>query len=225
MDPQPATSTSPRRSPRTVRPARADVRDRVLDAAREVFGEVGYHGAALDVIAGRAGFSKGAVYSNFAGKDDLFLALVEQEIARIRDEIAAALEAVDVAGSSSGGLVRDLVVLAEGLLSLARSGRAQLVFAEFRAHAAGDPGLARLTAEVRSALVNATAEQLEQVVRARGLRLTIDARDAATVLLSLSNGLALEQVGRTDDVLSATSLATVLSSLVATDSRHTEEIP
>jgi AcrR family transcriptional regulator len=221
MDAQSARSTSPRRSRRTVRPARADVRDRVLVAARQVFGETGYHGASLENIATRAGFSKGAVYSNFAGKDDLFLALVEEEIARIRDDIAAALAAV-VPTEHAGrhGLVRDLVVLAEGLLALARDGRAQLLFAEFRAHAAGDPGLAQLTAEVRTTLVDATADQLEDVVHGRGLRLTIDARDAATVLLSLCNGLALEQVGRTSDVLSAPSLATVLASLVTTDTKE-----
>ena len=50
-------------------------RERVLDAAREVFTESGYVKATLDAIAARAGFSKGVVYSQFDSKADLFLAL------------------------------------------------------------------------------------------------------------------------------------------------------
>ena len=55
-------------------------RERVLDAAREVFLERGYAGATLEAIAEAAGFSKGVVYSQFAGKPDLFLALLERRI-------------------------------------------------------------------------------------------------------------------------------------------------
>ncbi len=43
-------------------------------AARTVFLRRGFHGASLDEIAEEAGYTKGAVYSNFAGKDDLYLA-------------------------------------------------------------------------------------------------------------------------------------------------------
>jgi AcrR family transcriptional regulator len=46
-----------------------------LAAAAEVFAQRGYHAATLDQVAEVAGFSKGAVYSNFSGKEDLFLAL------------------------------------------------------------------------------------------------------------------------------------------------------
>jgi len=53
----------------------------VLAAARRVFLERGYAGATLDAIAEEAGFSKGVVYSQFAGKPDLFLALLERRIA------------------------------------------------------------------------------------------------------------------------------------------------
>lgn len=53
-------------------------------AAREVFARDGYHGAGLDVIAREAGFSKGVVYSNFTGKADLFLAVMDENIATIR---------------------------------------------------------------------------------------------------------------------------------------------
>jgi AcrR family transcriptional regulator len=200
------TSATARRNRRTVRPERADVRERVLSAGRTVFGEVGYHKATLETIAGRAGFSKGAVYSNFAGKDDLFLTLLQHEVAGMRDALGLDLD--------HGSLEDDLRMLAAMVLGWARDGRAQLVFAEFRAHAAHDPALARRTAAVRAALVEATAEQLAAVVAARGGRLTVPASDAAVLLLALVNGLALEHVGRSE-VVPEESLVALLSGLVA----------
>ena len=199
-------SAAPRRSRRTVRPERADVRERVLAAGRSVFAEVGYQKATLDAIAGRAGFSKGAVYSNFASKDDLFLTLLQHEVADMRAALALAPD--------DGSLDDDLRLLAATVLGWANDGRAQLVFAEFRAHAAHDPALARRTAEVRAVLVESTAEQLAAVVAARGARLTVPASDAAVLLLALVNGLALEHVGRAD-VVSEDSLVALMSGLVA----------
>jgi AcrR family transcriptional regulator len=195
-----------RRSRRTVRPERADVRERVLSAGRAVFAEVGYRKATLDSIAARAGFSKGAVYSNFAGKDDLFLTLLQHEVSEMRDALALSPD--------DGTLDDDLRLLAAAVLGWARDGRAQLVFAEFRAYAAHEPDLARRTADVRAALVESSAEQLDAVVAARGARLTVPATDAAVLLLALVNGLALEHVGRAE-VVSEGSLVALMSGLVA----------
>ena len=52
----------------------------LVEAGREVFAELGYHGANLDRIARQAGFSKGAVYSNFDGKAALFLAVMDANL-------------------------------------------------------------------------------------------------------------------------------------------------
>jgi AcrR family transcriptional regulator len=69
--------------------SRQRTRERLLAAAVEVFSRQGYHAASVDEIAEAAGFSKGAVYSNFASKEDLFLALLDQ---RFEQEIAAGVE-------------------------------------------------------------------------------------------------------------------------------------
>lgn len=191
------------------RPARADVRTAVLSAARDVFGELGYHRASLDLIAARAGFSKGAVYSNFAGKDDLFLALLAEEVAQLGRRLAAASRA-------SGDTDTDLASLATALLGLVLDGRAQLVFAEFRATAARDQVLAQRLATVRDELVSVTAGILEAELAERGLVLAVDGGEAATVLLTLANGLALEHVGHDQPVLSVATLSRVLRSLVET---------
>src|SRR6266496_921139 len=53
-------------------------RARILQAARKVFGRRGYHGATIEEIADESGLSNGAVYYNFANKEDLFCALLEE---------------------------------------------------------------------------------------------------------------------------------------------------
>jgi AcrR family transcriptional regulator len=70
----------------SVRPSLRDeqkalTRRRLLDAAETVFARRGFHGASVEEIAREAGATTGAVYSNFAGKEDLFLALFEERIA------------------------------------------------------------------------------------------------------------------------------------------------
>ena len=57
-------------------------RERLLDAGLEVFSRRGYYAASVDEIAAEAGFSKGAVYSNFSSKEDLFLALIDRRFVR-----------------------------------------------------------------------------------------------------------------------------------------------
>lgn len=54
----------------------AETRARLLEAAQTVFARMGYHGSSIELIATEAGYSKGAVYSNFASKEDLFLELL-----------------------------------------------------------------------------------------------------------------------------------------------------
>src|SRR5271168_4467543 len=71
--------------------SRANTRDRLLAAARSVFARSGFHGASVEEIASEAGFSTGALYSNFTGKEDLFLVLMEREIDEHAREISEAV--------------------------------------------------------------------------------------------------------------------------------------
>jgi len=67
-------------TPRLTRPERkAQTRERLLATAKEILLRRGFHAATLDDIALHAGVTKGAVYSNFAGKADLFLAVVDAQ--------------------------------------------------------------------------------------------------------------------------------------------------
>src|SRR4051794_38058500 len=89
---------TPPTPPRVPRPRKDQVRARVLQAAGEVFAERGFAAASLDQVAAAAGFTKGAVYSNFGSKDELFLALMTDEVARRVEVVEAALrETTDLA--------------------------------------------------------------------------------------------------------------------------------
>jgi len=61
-------------------------RERLLDAALQVFSRRGYYAASVDEIAAEAGYSKGAVYSNFSNKEELFLALIDRRFAKDAQE-------------------------------------------------------------------------------------------------------------------------------------------
>ena len=70
------------------------VRERqLLELAEELFAERGYAGASMEELAGRAGVTKPVVYELFGSKEGLFGACVDRSIARLADEIAAAVRA------------------------------------------------------------------------------------------------------------------------------------
>ena len=71
---------------------RAQVRRDLLDAAARVIARRGFHAASVEEISDEAGLSTGALYSNFKGKDDLFLQLYEERIARRASELRALVE-------------------------------------------------------------------------------------------------------------------------------------
>jgi len=67
----------------------AETRDRLLDAATVLFAETGFSGTSVAAIAKHAGVTTGAIYSNFAGKDELFAAVVERHMQRQADAYRA----------------------------------------------------------------------------------------------------------------------------------------
>ena len=76
---------------RGVRLPRSARRVQLLQSAQEVFVEFGYHGAAMDEIADRAGVSKPVLYQHFPGKLDIYLALLDQHSGELLDLVQAAL--------------------------------------------------------------------------------------------------------------------------------------
>ncbi|HEX5567426.1 MAG TPA: TetR/AcrR family transcriptional regulator [Streptomyces sp.] len=77
--------------PRGTRLPRRARRNQLLGAAQEVFVAQGYHAAAMDDIADRAGVSKPVLYQHFPGKLDLYLALLDQHCEALVQAVRAAL--------------------------------------------------------------------------------------------------------------------------------------
>lgn len=194
----------PRRRERS-RPTRETVQEALLVSAREVFVADGYHGATLEQISARAGFSKGAVYSNFDSKEDLFLALLVRENAERSDTLA---------GLVAASIEPDLAAVAAGLLMLAAQRRPILALAEFRSHADRNPELAARLAAVRDGTIDTAVDLLETFADAWRLAFVVPPRETALVLLALVNGLALEQVGNADPRVRVETVLTVLQGLV-----------
>src|ERR1700722_9524178 len=113
--------------------SRANTRERLLSAARSVFARAGFHGASVDEIASEAGFSTGALYSNFEGKEDLFLVLMEREIDEHAREIADVVQArASVAERATGGA-------RQWMTTIEREPELLLLFMEFWAYGVRDP--------------------------------------------------------------------------------------
>ena len=84
-----AGSDVPARGQRMARPAR---RKQLLGAAQEIFVAQGYHAAAMDDIAERAGVSKPVLYQHFPGKLELYLALLDEHASALVKQVRTALE-------------------------------------------------------------------------------------------------------------------------------------
>src|SRR5213596_2109207 len=86
---------APARLDRRTRAARAqgrEARDELLSAALRVFARRGYRDAAVDEIAAEAGYSKGALYWHFSGKEELLMALLDERVDAPMRAMVALLE-------------------------------------------------------------------------------------------------------------------------------------
>ena len=99
--------------PRSNRLPRHERRRQLLDAAREVFVSQGYHAAAMDDIAERAGVSKPVLYQHFPGKLDLYLALLDEGVDTLVEAVRDAL------GSLFEPQLRAWLFMVTGPISLA----------------------------------------------------------------------------------------------------------
>lgn len=75
-------------------PRRQRTRERLIDAAFDVFAEEGVHASTVEQVCERAGFTRGAFYSNFTSKEELFAALMERQQEILLSELAAKVDAL-----------------------------------------------------------------------------------------------------------------------------------
>ncbi len=168
--------------PLSRRDRQQQTRDALIGAARAVFSEVGYHAAGVDRIAREAGFSKGAVYSNFEDKAALFLAVMDQNLELAEFDLAGPFE--HVAGPASTG--QD-TACREGYPPGATQGFA-LATLEFISSAARDE---RLAPQLHQRLEVLLGRYTEMARAARADGETLSASDVGTLLAALDQGAGL----------------------------------
>src|SRR5438034_4344837 len=178
----------------TRREKQEQTRQRLIDAASRVFARRGYQRATLDEIATEAGFTIGAVYSNFAGKEELFLALadkeVEQRVAEIR-AVADAAERGEQPGAEAAQQFREF---------LDRDPDWPLLFYEFWSFGVRNATIREEFATRRQGVSDALAETLERVAAQMGFRLRFPAPVLATAISATLNGLAFERAADPDAI-------------------------
>jgi AcrR family transcriptional regulator len=164
---------------------KSQTRQRLIDAAAAVFAQRGFEAATLDEVAAAAGFTKGAVYSNFASKTDLFIALIERRI-----EVQAADNARRFEGQDLEAMARALEAQAD---EESESEKQWAVLAvEFWLHAMRDQRARLLMAEQYERARTVTAQLVISSYEKAGKQPPFGPRDLAIVIEALSVGLAFQ---------------------------------
>src|ERR1700704_5124487 len=198
---------------RAARAGGREARDELLTAALRVFARRGYREAGVDEIAADAGYSKGALYWHFSGKEELLVALLEERIdAPIRDTVALL---------ASAPPERDMSIEATRAFAqqLGQEREAMLLEREYWSLAIRDPELRTRYAERQSELRDALAAAMEARARHLGTPdLTMAAEDVARIVMSIIGGLAVDDLiepGSVRPELLGEALALVYAGLVA----------
>jgi AcrR family transcriptional regulator len=179
--------------------ATAQTRALLLEAAASEFAEKGFAGASLDAIAERAGRTKGAVYSNFESKAELFMALLDRHLASGFAEVEARLATIDSAEDLLGRLQSGTVV------TYKRDREDFLLLWEFRLYALRNPAVGALLGERMRTARAAMQHQIEMSLERLGVTAPIPTERLAGVLQCLQLGAEavhhLEPDGRAEGAL------------------------
>nr|WP_281372132.1 TetR/AcrR family transcriptional regulator [Modestobacter versicolor] len=182
-----------------------------MDAALETFAEQGFAAASIEDVCSRGGFTRGAFYSSFASKDQLFAALYTREagrdLARVEELVAGLAAEPD-----------PLAFVVERCIALFRHDRAwSIVAAEYALHAARHPAAAELLRRHQSGFQAHLVTLIERAVADTGLQLAVTPAQLARALCAQHDGVTLR--GLTDpahaDDLERSALRLLLNGAVA----------
>jgi AcrR family transcriptional regulator len=168
--------------------SRERTRELVLDSAAVIFRRDGFHQASIDEIAEEAGFSRGAVYSRFANKEEFFLALHDREAQRRVQLIAERL--------LDDGTLPDAARIAARTFyerHLADPGWS-LLMAEFTVHAARNHDVARRLREQDQVMREASTRLIAEICARKCIECDErDANEVVTAMMAVGCGITLEQ--------------------------------
>jgi AcrR family transcriptional regulator len=167
---------------------RAETVERLLDAALETFAEIGFAAASVEDICRRGGFTRGAFYSSFRTKDELFAALFQRETGRNLELVEEQLTGLEAEDDPVGAAV-------ERCLGAFRSDRTWvLVHTEYALHAARHPEAAAALRRHAEELHRRLTELIETQVARLGIRLTVPANRLARIVTALHDGVLIREV-------------------------------
>lgn len=194
---------------------RRETRRRLIEAALEVFAERGFGSSTVDQVCERAGFTKGAFYSNFAALDELFLAVWEQRSAQMLADVEALL-----AGRMHSRVdsIRDIVE--QVLETIPVDDKWYRLTAEFTAHSLRNPALKRVVAAREEAILATLMPLLEQLVAQLG-REVVDAARFGPALVAVHDGTTVQCLIDSDTDAARARRADLFVLLVE---HHTREI-
>jgi AcrR family transcriptional regulator len=163
---------------------REQTRDVLIAAATEVFAKRGYEGASLEEIADAAGFTRGAIYKNFDGKEDLFFAVTT----RFNDLILEAFRAI--APSSADTKEWDFSKLAEmWRASVDEFDDLFAISMEYQLYVLRNPAARKVAVAQRKKQRELIAAFIEEIAERSGMKLRMPAPTLAALILAAADGL------------------------------------
>jgi AcrR family transcriptional regulator len=190
----------------TRKESHAQTRERLVETAHQLFLADGYNATSLDKVAAEAGFSKGAVYSNFATKHELGLAVLDV----LHLERALSLAQAVLAAESVDDRLDAFAKWADENIGDVGWTALEVEFATSNRHVSG---VNQALASRRRELTSLIADMIEQQAADLGLSLSARPEDVAIQLLSLGIGLGVQRAF--DPELPVTSLIDLVRSYVS----------
>src|SRR5829696_7943378 len=176
---------------------RAEKRERtyeeLISAAERLFIEQGFHATSVDEIALEAGYTKGAVYSNFDSKEDLFFAVYKRRVDQGVSEVEQVL--------CENGPALGLELLASD--STHRRGRDDgwlAVYFEFWAHIVRNPSLRERFAQIHARVAEPMHAPVERIAEERDIVMPVEARSLNVAMIAMVSALSLERLTQPDVV-------------------------
>jgi len=161
-------------------------RSALVDAAAQVFAQRGFHGASLDEIADTAGFTRGAIYKNFADKEDLFLAVfdrhIEKQLGAFSEEFRGEEAAAFLDVSRVARLWKDVV---------ARDPAFHALNLEFRLYAIRNPEVRERFIAQQRKTNHTVARFIADQAKAAEFRMKVPPATLARMVGAASEGLTL----------------------------------
>ncbi|MFG1782393.1 TetR/AcrR family transcriptional regulator [Rhodococcus oryzae] len=175
-------------TPKRVTKRRIQTRERLLDAALLVFAEEGFGRSTVEQICERAGYTRGAFYSNFASLDELFLAMWEQRSAQMLADLREAVSGEYTGEPGELGVVESTARILD---AIPIDDQWYRITAEFTAHALRNPSLKRVMAAREEAIL-ATIMPIVEAALARAGRRATDPLALGRALVAVHDGTTVQ---------------------------------